>query len=407
MVTVRGGTVIDGTGSDPRPADVVVDGDRIKAVAPGGRGQPGAPAGGDTLEADGLYVLPGLIDLHTHFGILDPLGHTPLPPALAAARLFENAELCLQSGHTTAREVGGADGGLKQVIDAGLIAGPRLFPSGPLISQTGGHGDSRLPFIDHVHVHGLPGLTQPTAVCDGPENVRRAARLAFRHGATQLKLCVSGGIVSIGDVVSHPQFTVEELRAAVEEAHAHDTYVTAHAHNSAGIRLGLEAGLECFEHATMLDEETAQLMAARGAAMVPTLSILRLLFTEHEKWGIPPELLKKAEGLVERMAESIRMAAAAGVTIGSGTDLLGIQQNPRGLEVAVRAEVDSPMASIVAATSTNAKILRRPDLGVVAPGNVADLIAIDFDPLAEPDGFADPDRVVLVIKDGVVAKDCR
>jgi len=400
--------LIDGTGSEPRAADVVLDDATITDVVPrGGAGAATSVGEVGDVDADGLWVLPGLIDLHSHLGILDPLDASPMPIAEAAARLFENAELCLLSGHTTAREVGGADGGLKRVIDLGLVAGPRLFPSGPILSQTGGHGDHRMPFIDHAHGGSIPGLTQPSQVCDGPEGVRIAVRNAFRQGATQIKVCVSGGVVSFTDDPKEAQFTVAELRAAVEEARTHGTYVTAHAHSVQGIRNGLEAGLECFEHGTLLDEETAQLMAKHGAAMVPTLAILRILQTDGPKLGIPPELLAKANGMFDHMKESIRLATAAGVVVGSGTDLLGLAQNQRGMEIAVRAEADSAMAAIVAATATNARILRRPDLGVVAAGKVADLVALDFDPLAEPDKFTDPDHVVLVIKDGRVVKDLR
>jgi len=309
----------------------------------------------------------------------------------------------------TAREVAGADGGLKQAIDAGLIPGPRLFPSGPILCQSGGHGDLLPPFFAHHHTHqpGVPGLTQASLVCDGPDEVRLAVRTAFRRGATQIKVCVSGGVVSLTDSLEDTQFTVEELRAAVIEAQARGTYVTAHAHNVRGILNGLDAGLECFEHGTFLDEATAARMAKAGAALVPTFTVLHQMLEKWRDWGVPEQVLPRLDGVADAMAASLKLAVAAGVLVGSGTDILGPGQDGRGQELALKAEIIGPMAAIVSATSDSAKILRRRDLGALVPGRLADAIAVDFDPLSEPHHWTDPDRVVLVVKGGEVVKDTR
>lgn len=402
-LAVRATALIDGSGQDPIDDPVVViTGDRFTSVEAGGA----IPTECDVVDAKGLVLLPGLIDLHTHMGIVDIESLETLTPAELAARLFENARRCLMSGHTTAREVAGADGGLKRAIETGLVAGPRLFPSGPMISQTSGHGDHRLPFLAHAQnpFAGIPGLLTVAVLADGPDEVRRAAREAFRRGATQLKVAVSGGVVSISDSIEDTQLTVPELRAAVEEAQARDTYVTAHAHNVDGIRNGLEAGVECFEHGTLLDEETAVAMADTGAVLVPTLSVLHLMAEHADKFGLTDELVARGQGLEEQMADSIRLALQSGVTVGSGTDLIGAEQDGRGLEIALRAAIQGPMDAIMAATSVNASILRRDDLGVVRQGAVADLVGVDFSPLDEPSEFADPDRVKLVIKDGRVIR---
>jgi imidazolonepropionase-like amidohydrolase len=397
--------LIDGTGHDPADDVVVsIEGSRITAVEGRGAARAGA------VELTGLTVLPGLIDVHTHMGLVSVHDATALSPAMTAALLFQNAELCLMSGHTTAREVAGADGALRGVIEAGLVAGPRLLPSGPMLCQTGGHGDTGAPFYPSVlnaHHSGVAGLSQLSITCDGPEGVRVAARDAFRRGATQIKLCISGGVVSLTDRLEDTQFSVPEMRAAVEEAQARDTYVTAHAHNTRAINAGLDAGLECFEHGTYLDEATAARLAASGAALVPTLTVAHLLTHEWEKWRIPPEALPRLSGIEEAMAASVKLAYEAGVTVGSGTDLLGPQQNRRGLELVLKARILGPMAAIVSATSVNARILRRPDLGVIAPGRTADVIAVDGDPLAEPELLDDPTRVVVVVKDGRIVKDLR
>ena len=397
-------TVIDGTGADPVSGAVSIDGSQIAGV-----GSVAAGRDSDVVDVAGLVVLPGLIDLHTHMGIISTGSPEALSPAMTAAHLFRNAELCLLSGHTTAREVAGADGGLKQAIDSGLVPGPRLFPSGPMLCQSGGHGDLAPPFFSDHHHHdpGVPGLAQASVVCDGPHEVRIAARNAFRRGATQIKMCVSGGVVSLTDSLEDTQFTVEELRAAVLEAQARNTYVTAHAHNARAILSGIEAGLECFEHGSFLDERTVAAMASAGVALVPTLSVLTLMTTRWREWAVPVECLPRLAEVRDATAGSLKMAFDAGVRIGSGTDLLGPDQNQRGLELALKARTLGAMQAIVSATSVSASILRRPDLGVLAVGNTADVIAVDFDPLTEPEDWQDPDRVRLVIKDGVVVKDTR
>jgi imidazolonepropionase-like amidohydrolase len=401
VLTLRGATLLDGTGRDPVADPVItIDGDRVAGV--------GRPASGTVLDLDGLTLLPGLIDLHTHMGVVAPTNPTSLSPAMTAALLFQNAELCLMSGHTTAREVAGADGALREVIDAGVVPGPRLYPSGPLLCQSGGHGSVGSLFYPHHHVPGgTPGLSQLSVTCDGPDGVRVAARQAFRHGATQIKVAISGGVVSHSDRLEDTQFSVAELRAAVEEAQARGTYVTGHAHNARAVGNGLDAGLECFEHGTYLDEATVARMAAAGAALVPTLSVTHLLASQWRELGMSESVRDRLNGVGDAMAASLKLAHEAGVLIGSGTDHLGPRQNKRGLELAHKAKVLGPMAAIVSATSANARILRNPDLGVVAEGRLADIIAVEGDPLADIGILADPDRIPVVVKGGVVVKDTR
>jgi len=235
--------------------------------------------------------------------------------------------------------------------------------------------------------------------------VRKQARTNFRRGATQLKVFISGGVVSTTDRLEDTQLTVEELAAAVHEAKARDTYVAGHAHNVRSIRNGLAAGLECFEHGTMLDEATARAMAKAGAALDPTLAVCHLMSKDWKQMGLSAEIAARGAGCEASMMDSIRMAEDAGVLIGSGSDLLGKRQNRRGLELTLKSRVLSPMRAIQCATSGNAKIMRQEHvLGSIAAGKRADVIAINGDPLSEPELFDDPARVVLVIKDGIVVK---
>jgi imidazolonepropionase-like amidohydrolase len=407
-LVLRGGTLIDGTGADPVDDTVVVaQGELLTRV---GRRAAFSADHAQVIDCDGLTLLPGLVDAHSHLGLLAMDAPERVPPAVAAAQIFRNCELALDGGFTTVRDVAGIDGGVARAVAEGLVRGPRILPSGPILSQTGGHGDHAPAFLDahHYAYEGIAGLSQFNVTCDGPDQVRLAARRAFRHGATQIKVCVSGGVVSFTDRLEDAQLTVAELRAAVEEAEARGSYVTAHAHNVRGISNGLEAGVSCFEHGTFLDEATAQRMAEAGADLVPTFAVLRLMTRQWRQWGVPEAVLPRLAGVEDAMAASMKLAVAAGVRVGSGSDLLGPRQEHRGLELVVKSELLDPMAAITSATSTNAAILRLGErIGRVSEGLEADVIAVDGDPLAEPSLFDDPGRVVLVVKAGQVVKDTR
>jgi len=400
---LRGATLIDGTGADPlRSAAVRVEGDRIAAVRDGERAD-------QILDLEGCTLLPGLIDAHTHLGIAYNFAEGAragmVPAAEIAAGIFENCGLALNSGFTTCRDMAGLDGGIVQAIDKRMVRGPRILPSAAALAQDGGHGTFMAPWSDcHCSVS-IPGLLDAVAVCTGPDEVRLAARRAFRRGARQLKLFLSGGVISLTDELSDTQLALDEIRAAVAEAEARSTYVAAHAHNNRAIRNGLAAGVRCFEHGTFLDADTAQAMASAGAFLVPTLTVAYVLRTSPKAMGIPELIAARVGQASANMGEAIRHARAAGVTLGSGSDLLGPKQNQRGMELVLRAEIEGAMPAIVSATATNAKILGlEREIGTVEAGKIADLVAVRGDPLAEPGLFGDARRVVLVIRSGVVEK---
>jgi imidazolonepropionase-like amidohydrolase len=398
-LSLHGGLVFDGTGTEPVMADVSIEGDAIAAVGT-------CPSAAVRVDVAGLTLLPGLIDAHAHPGLPSPApGANDVSRAEIAGLLFQHCAQMLDAGFTTVRYTGGVDGGLVRAVDRGFVPGPRILTAGPVLCQCGGHGHYAPTFSDGSSPEAMwqPGLLVFARVCDGPDEVRRAAREAFRQGATFLKMCITGGVVSVSDGLDDTQFTVTEIRAAVEEASARGTYVTVHAHNNAGIRNALDAGAKCIEHGTDLNEENAARMAAEGVALVPTLNVLHQL--AKQDLGDIPKHTERLGATRDGMQQAIKVALDAGVSVGAGSDLIGPVQQQRGLEVALRAQITSPTEALTAMTSTNARIVRDIRIGQVAVGYRADLIAVDGDPLTEPELLAESDRVVLVVKDGQVVKD--
>src|ERR1700730_11806046 len=315
---MRDATPIDGTAGEPKTkSSIVIEGDTIADVT---AQAPHRREDAQVYDLSGLTMLPGLIDAHAHLGLVYDFSAEGDPGLVSAAeiaaRAFENCNLCLDAGFTTVRDMCGVDGGIVRAIASGTVRGPRVYPSGPAIVQTGGHGHISGPFCFQDRTLAIPGLMQLIAICDGADEVRRKARLNFRRGATQLKVFISGGVVSTTDRLEDTQLTVEELKAAVHEARARETYVSGHAHNVRAIRNGLAAGLECFEHGTMLDEATARAIAKAGSALDPTLAVCHLMAKDWKQMGLTEQIAKRIGGCETSMAESIKMAEAAGVLLG-------------------------------------------------------------------------------------------
>ncbi|WP_033288935.1 metal-dependent hydrolase family protein [Amycolatopsis jejuensis] len=387
MTVVRCGQLIDGLGAVMPDAAVTVEDGRITAVEPWT-----GESSRTVLDYRDRTVMPGLIEAHGHMGLLGP--GLQLSAAEIAAHVFANVQQALREGFTTVRDAGGIDGGVAACVNTGLLAGPRILPSGPFITQTGGHADGRPVWHHHHGTTSIPGLVRVALVCDGSDDVRRAVREAFRHGATQIKVCVSGG-VSSGGGLDNCQMSVSELQAAVEEAQARHTYVHAHAHSAASIRHAIAAGVRHFEHGSLLDEPTADLMREVGASLVPTLLVLRRLIEENDNADL--------RALLDSMRRSVKLAHEAGIPLGSGSDLLGMHQRGRAEELVLKAEIIGPMAAIMSATSVSASILGIADrVGSVAPGLDADLLVLDGDPLTDPAVFARPEAITAVLRGGVV-----
>lgn len=408
-VLLTGATIIDGLGAAPLPrGSVLVEGDKITDV-----GTADAPRDADIIDLSGLTLLPGLIDAHVHIGYSSEMRavlNMEVSIAERAADIFRTLRETLDAGFTAVRDCGGIDHGVLRTVSRGLVPGPRIWASASPLVQCGGHGHLGSPFLppDATFHFRVRGLTAVGRVSDGCDEVRKSARECFRQGASFLKMAVTGGVVSIADSLDDTQFTVDEIAAAVTEAHARHTYVTVHAHNVAGIHNAIKGGVECIEHGTGIDEETAALMAAGHVSLVPTLAIAQDLVDNFERLGLPPQIRDRVGDTMRGMSDGLLAARAAGVLVGSGSDLIGPVQNRRGLEIALKARLIGAMEAIKSATSVNARIMRVADkIGSIEAGKLADLVAVDFDPLDEPGLFDDPSRVVLVVKGGQVVKDIR
>ncbi|HYM16882.1 MAG TPA: amidohydrolase family protein [Dehalococcoidia bacterium] len=393
-------TLIDGTGIDPRPhMSVLIEGGRITRVADAGTV---ARDEAKVIDCSGLWLLPGLTDAHVHFG-LTAAGDDEPPGSHVSyvLKVVENIRIALDEGFTTVRDAGGLDPAYALAVAAGEIAGPRILPSGSFLSQTGGHGDHRSRWSDAAPAS-IAGLVAHTEICDGVDEVRRAARTQLRRGATQIKVMASGGVMSPNDPLESLQFTVDEMAAAVHEARAFGTYVLAHCHTPGAIANALDAGVRSIEHGSMLNETLARRMAQQEAYLVPTLVILELLAREE---GLPEFSRRKLELVRGETRGSLELARAAGVPIGSGSDLLGPRQSRRAAELVEKAKDFEPMAAIVSATRTNALLFNMADrIGTVEAGKDADVIAVAGDPLSEIGVLADADNVRLVVQRGQVAK---
>jgi imidazolonepropionase-like amidohydrolase len=404
-IVFANGAVLDGT-SKVRREDhhVLVEGDRIKEVSD----RPIKSAAAETIDLAGRTLMPGLIDAHVHVIAVDAalarLAEQPITlVSLQAGRVLEGM---LARGFTSVRDAGGGDGGLAEAVAQGLVRGPRLFPSGQALSQTGGHGDLRPRTRSVVSCACCEYGAGLARIADGVDECRRAARDELRKGATQIKIMASGGVASPYDPIWNLQYSDDEMRAIVEEARAWHTYVLAHAYTPEAIRRSIDNGVHSIEHANLIDAPTAAHVAAANGFVVPTLVTYDALYRFGREFGVAEGSLAKLADVREAGLRSLEILQQAGVKIGYGTDLLGPMHKHQSREFVIRAEVMAPFEVIRSATIVNAELLNRSgELGVVAPGARADLIAVDGDPLRDIallDGQGE--HISVIMKDGVLHK---
>ncbi len=391
-----GGRVLDGTGADIADADVVVEDGRIVEIGPGLHGE-------ESIDLGGRTILPGLFDCHTHVVVssIDTMRLLQTPFSYRFFQAAHNLEATLRIGITTVRDAGGADLGVKQAVEDGLVAGPRMHISLSMLSQTGGHGDGWMPYggtIRALLTH-HPGV--PETIVDGTDEMRRKVRELIRMGADVIKVATSGGVLSPRDKPTHAHFRLEELEVLVEEASAAGIFVMAHAQAAPGIKNAIRAGIRSIDHGIYLDDEAIQLMLDRGTWLVPTLVAPRGVIDAADAGAsIPEASVAKAREVVETHKASFARAVAAGVKVAMGTDS-GVTphgQNLRELALMVEGGM-SPMQAIEATTRSAAELMGLGDeLGTLEPGKRADLVLVEGDAL---DVATLADRVTEVYKDGV------
>lgn len=398
--------VLDCTGADPRSAmDVLVRDGRIEWIRPA-EDTPRVN-GATVIDGAGCTLMPGLTDAHVHLAIIGRDGtHGRLPwieHVHAVSRLISAA---LDDGFTTVRDAGGLEPTWARMVERGVIRGPRILPSGSFISQTGGHGDARQA---HEAIHGspsIPGLVAMNEVVDGVDQVRRAAREQLRRGATQIKLFASGGLASPTDPLDSLQFSVEEIAAAVDVAAGWGTYVLTHSHTSRAIERSIDAGVRSIEHGTFLEPATAERMHATKTYLVPTFQVIDELAASANSTALSPDKQALVDGVYEAMKASVRLAAEVGVSVGSGSDVIGPDQGDRGREIVLKADLIGAHPAIISATRTNAALFGMDDrIGTVEAGKDADLILVAGQPLDDITVLAHPGRISMVIKGGEVVKD--
>ncbi|OGK81119.1 MAG: hypothetical protein A2X53_04625 [Candidatus Rokubacteria bacterium GWA2_70_23] len=398
--------LIDCTGKEPVDgAAVVIEGERIKDVIRSGKVGP-LKGRVETLSLKGRTLMPGLTDAHVHVCAVEgniSEQHRNNPPSLIAAKTLRRIEQALMQGFTTVRDAGGADYGFREAVASGLFPGPRMLVSGNTLSQTGGHGDRRRRSEWIEPVECCLGMVH--AIADGPDEVRKAAREQLRHDVDQIKIMASGGAMSPSDELDTTQYTVEEMRAAVEEARAVGKYVLAHAYSGAAIRNALAAGVRSIEHGNLLDEAGAREIQKAGAYLVPTMVTYEAIWREGKGYGIGEHQLTKINMAREKSVEGLTHAYRAGCKIGSGSDLLGDMQAHRATELELKGQVMTPMEVLLSATRVNAEIFRMErEIGSVEPGKYADLIAVKGNPLTNLRVFQNAENLHLIMKGGHLYK---
>ncbi len=412
-VVFRDVRVFDGTSDRlSGPTTVVVRGNTIAAI-----GQAAAPdnASATVIEGAGRTLMPGLIDNHVHmmFNSLTPAQMASPDMGLEAIMRLSagQAEAMLMRGFTAVRDVGGPSFELKRLIDAGQIRGPRIWPSGPMISQTSGHADLRGPNEPSRRFTGkVPHAEEAWAsvIADGRDEVLTAVRENLRLGASQIKISAGGGTSSEYDPLDVTQYTLDEMKAAVDAAEDWNTYVTVHAYHPKSVRRAIEAGVKVIEHGNLLDEATLRLMAEKGIWLSGQMLV-------ESTEAMDPKRREKRKPVIEGQQIVWPMAKRLGVKLAWGTDFLfepdlNAQQNAYLLKL---KPFFTPAELLRLVTSQNAELLalsgpRTPyegRLGVVAEGALADLILVEGDPLANIDLIGDPARnFAVIMKDGVIVK---
>lgn len=384
-------------------ASIHIKNDYITSIMEGkNHAEPGTPV----INLEGKYVLPGLIDCHVHLaavpgrhGISESLMLNP------STSLLHQPHLCqtmLDRGFTSVRDCAGATAALKQAIEEGVHAGPRLCIAGKALSQTGGHGDLRKPYEQIPRFCGCgSGSNSMIHLVDGVPECLKYAREELRQGADFIKIMGGGGVISPSDRIDQVQFSDEEIKAIVTVATNAGTYVTSHAYTPEAIQQAIRQGVRSIEHGNLLDEETAQSMARKGVFLTLTLAAYDTLARPEYSKLLPQYAVEKNLEVLDKGFQAIKIASNAGVTLCFGSDLLGPMHEAQTVEFVLRSRVQEPLSILQSATVNAARLIHQEkSLGHVAVGFLADLLILNSNPLDDITILAEPDRHLLATIQG-------
>jgi imidazolonepropionase-like amidohydrolase len=393
------------SGETTRGAAVLIEDGRVRAA--GARDSVPVPADARRVDAEGLTLLPGLVDCHVHLRSKgtgrDMNDWLNTPPSLWVLNTVPAARKTLEAGFTTVRDAGGSPLGVRMAIERGLMPGPRMLLSITALSQTGGHTDSH--FMCGADLRpALPDV--PDSVVDGVEPMRQRVREVIRAGADWIKLCTSGGVLSPNDSPHHATLTVDEIQAAVETAAMQGRNVMAHAQATQGIKNALVAGVKTIEHGIWLDDDCCELMLDGQRALVPTLVAPLWVIRHAEAGRMPAWATEKAKAVFDDHKRSFQRALEAGVTIAFGTDTGVGPHGSMGEEFLLMRELGmDALACLRSATTVASQVIGYPGVGTLGEGDWGDVIGVPGDPLADLELVARPENVQLVVKGGEVFKE--
>jgi imidazolonepropionase-like amidohydrolase len=396
---IKAGQFIDGHGREPiQDAVVLIDGKMITEAGPAAMVK--IPEGAEVTDASDKTIMPGLIDAHVHIMATTASLEQELftPKAVVYFQAAENLKQTLRAGFTTIRDAGGADAGLRQALEMGLITGPRLVVSG-LIGQTGGLMEKRFP-------SGAQIVDENSwRVCDGVEDVRKTMRKVLREGVDFVKIFTTGGVVAPQGSPFIAEWSPSELAVIVEEAKRCGVGVMAHAESRDGIKNALRAGVTSIEHGNVLDQEAIDLFISTGTFLVPTLHIAKIFSERRDSAGLSEASKRKEERLVEEGKGCFRWACEAGVKVALGTDaVIADMHGTNAVELQLMMEEGglSAMEAILAGTKNAAECcLLGEETGILEAGKRADILVVDGDPLADITVLQDIERIT-VYKDGAL-----